>query len=156
MLSFQLSFLIQVKQVLDEIIEKLPEEFNMAEIMAKVEERTPYVIVAFQECERMNILTGEIKRSLRELDLGLKGELTITSDMEDLENALFLDQVPTVWTQRAYPSLLGLTAWFVDLLLRLRELETWSTDFAVSLANLQKSMNAAKNNVKNSIKTICF
>ncbi|KAH0560560.1 hypothetical protein KQX54_005896 [Cotesia glomerata] len=121
----------KVKQILDEIVEKLPEEFNMIDIMAKVEERTPYVIVAFQECERMNGLTGEIKRSMRELDLGLKGELTITSDMEDLENALFLDQVPPVWSQRAYPSLLGLTAWFVDLLLRLRELETWSTDFAL-------------------------
>ncbi|XP_035728185.1 dynein beta chain, ciliary-like [Vespa mandarinia] len=119
----------KVKQMLDEIIEKLPEEFNMSEIMGKVEERTPYVIVAFQECERMNYLTSEIKRSLRELDLGLKGELTITSDMEDLENALFLDQVPPVWTIRAYPSLLGLTSWFVDLLLRLRELESWSTDF---------------------------
>lgn len=51
--------------------------------------------------------------------------------MEELENALFLDQVPAVWTARAYPSLLGLTSWFVDLLLRLRELETWSTDFVV-------------------------
>ncbi|KAF4533245.1 hypothetical protein B566_EDAN005161 [Ephemera danica] len=51
---------------------KLPEEFNMTEIMGKVEEHTPYVIVAFQECERMNYLTGERKRSLRELDLGLK------------------------------------------------------------------------------------
>lgn len=58
--------------MLDEIMEKLPEEFNMVEIMGKVEERTPYVIVAFQECERMNYLTGEMKRSLRELDLGLK------------------------------------------------------------------------------------
>lgn len=62
----------KVKQVLDEILEKLPEEFNMSEIMGKVEERTPYVIVAFQECERMNYLTCEIKRSLKELDLGLK------------------------------------------------------------------------------------
>ncbi|CAG2062817.1 unnamed protein product [Timema podura] len=62
----------QVKQIIDEILEKLPEEFNMAEIMGKVEERTPYVIVAFQECERMNYLTGELKRSLKELDLGLK------------------------------------------------------------------------------------
>lgn len=121
----------KVKQMLDEIMEKLPEEFNMVEIMGKVEERTPYVIVAFQECERMNHLTTEIKRSLRELDLGLKGELTITSDMEDLENALFLDQVPLVWAGRAYPSLLGLAAWFVDLLLRIRELDTWSTDFVV-------------------------
>ncbi|XP_054276549.1 dynein beta chain, ciliary [Macrosteles quadrilineatus] len=121
----------KVKQIVDEILEKLPEEFNMTEIMGKVEERTPYVIVAFQECQRMNHLTGEMKRSLRELDLGLKGELTITSDMEDLENALFLDQVPVIWTQRAYPSLLGLTSWFADLLLRLRELETWSTDFVL-------------------------
>lgn len=62
----------KVKQILDEIIEKLPEEFSMTEIMNKVEERTPYVIVAFQECERMNYLTGEMKRSLKELDLGLK------------------------------------------------------------------------------------
>ncbi|XP_014206492.1 dynein beta chain, ciliary [Copidosoma floridanum] len=121
----------KVKQILDEILEKLPDEFNMAEITGKVEERTPYVIVAFQECERMNYLTGELKRSLRELDLGLKGELTITSDMENLETALFLDQVPASWAQRAYPSLLGLNAWFVDLLLRIRELETWSTDFVL-------------------------
>lgn len=40
--------------------------------MAKVEERTPYIVVAFQECERMNILTREIRRSLRELHLGLQ------------------------------------------------------------------------------------
>lgn len=61
-----------------------------------------------------------------------QGELTITSVMEELENALFLDQVPAIWSNRAYPSLLGLSAWFVDLLLRLRELETWATDFVVS------------------------
>lgn len=58
--------------MLDEIVDKLPPEFNVPELMAKVEDRTPYVIVAFQECERMNYLTGEMKRSLKELDLGLK------------------------------------------------------------------------------------
>ena len=63
-----------LQTILDEIVEKLPDEFNMMEIMNKVppEERTPYVIVAFQECERMNTLTNELKRSLKELDLGLK------------------------------------------------------------------------------------
>lgn len=64
----------QIKTILDEIVEKLPDEFNMVEVMGKVppEERTPYVVVAFQECERMNGLTSEIKRTLKELDLGLK------------------------------------------------------------------------------------
>lgn len=56
--------------------------------------------------------------------------------MEDLENALFLDQVPAIWSKRAYPSLLGLTSWFADLLLRLRELETWATDFVVIISYL--------------------
>lgn len=56
--------------------------------------------------------------------------------METLENALFLDQVPPIWTSRAYPSLLGLTSWFVDLTMRLRELETWSTDFVVKKNSL--------------------
>lgn len=53
-------------------MEKLPEEFNMVELMGKAEERTPYQVVALQECERMNFLTREIRRSLQELSLGLK------------------------------------------------------------------------------------
>lgn len=44
----------------------------MAELLGKAEERTPYQVVALQECERMNLLTQEIRRSLRELNLGLK------------------------------------------------------------------------------------
>ncbi|GAB1297122.1 Dynein axonemal heavy chain 17 [Apodemus speciosus] len=121
----------QVKAVLDDILEKIPETFNMAEIMAKAAEKTPYVVVAFQECERMNILTNEMRRSLKELNLGLKGELTITTDMEDLSTALFYDTVPDTWVARAYPSMMGLAAWYADLLQRIRELESWTTDFAL-------------------------
>ncbi|XP_077110730.1 dynein axonemal heavy chain 9 isoform X2 [Ranitomeya variabilis] len=124
----------KVKATLDEILEKLPEEFNIIELMAKAEERTPYIVVAFQECERMNMLTREIKRSLKELNLGLKGELTMTSDMENLQNAIFLDMVPDSWTKRAYPSMAGLAGWFVDLLSRIKELETWTGDFALPSA----------------------
>ncbi len=63
---------VQVKAILDEILEKLPEDFNMVELQARAEEKTPYVLVALQECERMNTLTCEIRRTLKELDLGLK------------------------------------------------------------------------------------
>ncbi|XP_062858858.1 dynein heavy chain 9, axonemal isoform X2 [Trichomycterus rosablanca] len=119
----------KVKAVLDEFLEKLPDEFNMVELMNKVEERSPYVVVALQECERMNMLTQEIKRSLKELNLGLKGELTMTSDMENLQNAIYLEQVPESWSKRAYASTSGLTLWFTDLLCRIRELEAWTSDF---------------------------
>ena len=121
----------KIKALVDDIMEKLPEAFNMIEIMGKVEERTPYVVVAFQECERMNWLTNEIRRSLRELDLGLKGELTITNDMENLGNSLFFDQVPPSWAKRAYASMHGLSNWYADLLLRIKELESWTSDFSL-------------------------
>ena len=62
----------KIKQKLDDILARLPEEFNLRELFAKAEEKTPYTVVALQECERMNMLTNEIRRSLKELNLGLK------------------------------------------------------------------------------------
>lgn len=62
----------KLKGIIEDILDKLPEEFSMAELMNKVEELTPFIIVAFQECERMNILCAELRKSLRELGLGLK------------------------------------------------------------------------------------
>lgn len=38
--------------------------------------------------------------------------------MEDLCTALFYDTVPDTWVARAYPSMMGLAAWYADLLLR--------------------------------------
>uniref|UniRef100_A0A803SYF4 Dynein axonemal heavy chain 11 n=1 Tax=Anolis carolinensis TaxID=28377 RepID=A0A803SYF4_ANOCA len=121
----------KVKNVLDEILEKLPEEFNMAEIMQKSALRSPYVLVCFQECERMNILIREIRRSLKQLDLGLKGELTFSPTMEALQSSLFYDLVPDAWTNLAYPSTYSLAQWFNDLLIRCRELDTWTQDLVL-------------------------
>lgn len=61
-----------MRYILDDILDRVPEPFNLQELMGKVEELTPYTIVALQECERMNRLMGEIRRSLKELELGLK------------------------------------------------------------------------------------
>ncbi|XP_055849033.1 dynein beta chain, ciliary [Episyrphus balteatus] len=118
-----------VKATLEDLLDKIPQQFNIPELMARVEDRNPFIIVAFQECERMNILMRELFRSLKELELGLKGELTISSDMENLMQSLYMDQVPESWTKLAYPSLWGLQSWFADLMMRLRELEGWVADF---------------------------
>jgi len=121
----------KVKQTLDDIMEKLPEAFNMMELSGKTEEKTPYTVVCLQECERMNALTNTIRGSLKELNLGLKGELTVTPQMEELMNSLFMDKVPGPWEAKAYPSTFGLTQWYNDLLLRIKELEIWSNDFSL-------------------------
>uniref|UniRef100_A0A3B4AB50 Dynein axonemal heavy chain 11 n=1 Tax=Periophthalmus magnuspinnatus TaxID=409849 RepID=A0A3B4AB50_9GOBI len=121
----------KVKSVIEDIIDRLPDEYNMAEIMSKTAERTPYVLVCLQECERMNHLIAEMHRSLNELELGLKGELTISSSMETLQSALFSDVVPDSWARLSYPSTKTLAHWFNDVLLSCQELDSWTQDFVL-------------------------
>ncbi|XP_033993365.1 dynein heavy chain 11, axonemal isoform X1 [Trematomus bernacchii] len=121
----------KVKTILDEVLEKLPEEYNMSDITSKTAERSPYILVCFQECERMNTLISEIRRSLKELDLGLKGELAISSEMEKLQTALFFDNVPDTWTKLAYPSTYSLAIWYNDVLQRCKELDSWTQDLSL-------------------------
>ena len=54
--------------------------------------------------------------------------------MQALGNALFFDSIPESWAKRACPSLMGLTNWFADLQLRIKDLEGWSADFQLPAA----------------------
>lgn len=103
-------------QVLDNILERLPEQFAMDDLRGRLDEPTPYAMVAIQECERMNTLLAEMRRSLLELDLGLRGDLTMSESMDKLVQALADDAVPGCWSVLAYPSLRPLGLWFADLL----------------------------------------
>jgi len=122
-----------IREALDEFREKLPEEFNMFELDGRVppEERTPYVNAAFQEVNRMNRLIAAIRSDLKDVNLGLKGELTVTPYMEGIENAIFLDAVPPKWGKILGPSTRPLGSWFVDVLERVKFLEMWTGDFAL-------------------------
>lgn len=110
-----------VKSLIDRFLEQLQGAyFVMIEINARAKEKTPYVVVCLQECERMNTLTNTIKQTLEDLDAGLKGQLNITDDMEALSNSLFLNKQPAIWVKYAYFSNKDLIGWFDDLLLRIQ------------------------------------
>jgi len=64
----------------------------------------------------MNTLTNTMKNSLTDLDMGLKGQLNITDDMDQLSDKMFLNMQPDLWVKYAYASLKSLPAWFDDLL----------------------------------------
>jgi len=117
-----------VKGLIDRFLEQLPAEFVMLDLNAKAKEKSPYVVVCLQECERMNTLTNIIKSSLEDLDAGLKGQLNITDDMEDLSNCLFLNKQPALWVKYAYFSNKDLIGWFDDLLLRIAQLTAYSEE----------------------------
>jgi len=97
----------------------------MLDLNLKAKDKTPYVVVCLQECERMNILINTIKKSLEDLDAGLAGSLNITEDMETLATSLYINQVPALWAKYAYFSLKDLLNWFDDLLLRIIQLDEY-------------------------------
>ena len=66
----------------------------------------------------MNLLLGEIRKSLEDLRLGLTGALNITDQMEILANSLTYNKVPPSWEKFAYFSRKGLALWFADLIER--------------------------------------
>eukprot|EP00698_Gefionella_okellyi_P011837 TRINITY_DN3147_c0_g1_i1.p1 TRINITY_DN3147_c0_g1~~TRINITY_DN3147_c0_g1_i1.p1 ORF type:complete len:4003 (-),score=857.71 TRINITY_DN3147_c0_g1_i1:159-12167(-) len=116
-----------VMDVLTNLMEKMPATFNLLDIQERMVDKTPYLVVMGQECDRMNLLLAEMTRSLMELKMGLEGSLNISEAMEALANAIFVDRVPSTWTVLAYPSLKSLGAWFTNLLLRVEQLQRWSS-----------------------------
>ncbi len=73
----------------------------------------------------MNVLLAEVARSLKELQLGFAGELTMSDAMESLKDTLYLDQVPETWAKRAWGSQRPLGSWLQDFTARLHQLEEW-------------------------------
>jgi len=64
-------------------------------------------------------LIDGILRSLSELDLAYKGELTMNESMEALEDCIRLDRVPPLWKKIAYPSERNLISWSENIKARI-------------------------------------
>ena len=122
----------KVKRMLDDIVEKLPEQLSNAELEDRVtmEDRTPYTNVFLQEVDRMSKLLYEMRRSLHELDMGLRGDLSMSEAMEVLMDSLFDDRVPSRWDTLAWPSLRPLGSWLANMLDRYKQLLEWTADMS--------------------------
>lgn len=115
-----------VRTIISTFLKELPPNFNLLEINLRIEEKTPYLIVALQECDKMNVLLNEMRFSLNELDQGLDGALNITDAMETLQKSLEINIIPPRWAANTNPTKKLLQEWFADLLLRIKQLEEWT------------------------------
>jgi len=76
----------------------------------------------------MNGLVFEMVRGLQELQLGFKGELTMSEVMEELANALYAEKLPTWWVKLGFASTRPLKSWRVNLQDRCSQLDDWIND----------------------------
>merc|ERR1712194_41598 len=110
----------------NELLDKFGEKnFDVEDLVRNLDEMGPYQNVFIQEMDIMNVLLAEIRRSIKELQLGFAGELTMSEAMEDLMTSLYMDRVPVSWEKRAWPSLKPLASWVKNFSDRLFQLEEW-------------------------------
>eukprot|EP01063_Lacrimia_lanifica_P013523 TRINITY_DN2016_c0_g3_i2.p1 TRINITY_DN2016_c0_g3~~TRINITY_DN2016_c0_g3_i2.p1 ORF type:complete len:4660 (+),score=2247.11 TRINITY_DN2016_c0_g3_i2:150-14129(+) len=116
-----------VRVRLEEIMGSLPETHNLADISDRLDEdRSPQAHVFYQECEMTNNLRSKMHSTLAELDLGLKGALSMSDAMNALFEAIYADRVPDVWTKVSFMSLRPLAGWFFNMQERNGQLADWT------------------------------
>jgi len=114
-------------EILEEVQEKKFPTDDVSRAMSD-EDKGPYQFVFLQECEYMNGLVYEMVRGLQELQLGFKGELTMSEVMEELANSLFTEKLPMWWVKLGFASTRPLKSWRVNLQDRCLQLEDWIND----------------------------
>merc|ERR1711871_1840877 len=120
-------------KVMEDIMTRLPNGFDepiLADRAKPILEdsahpQAPYVVVLLQECGRANVLLRQIRSTLEELGKGLNGQLSMSEAMENLSQALSINQVPgrnpfhqTSWERFAWPSKKSLSSWVAELIER--------------------------------------
>ncbi|ELK07669.1 Dynein heavy chain 6, axonemal [Pteropus alecto] len=78
-----------------------------------------------QEVDRFNSLLKLIHTSLETLDKAIAGLVVMSEEMEKVYNSFLNNQVPSLWSNTAYPSLKPLGSWVKDLILRTSFVDLW-------------------------------
>jgi dynein heavy chain len=106
---------------------KIPKPFSIDNVMRKypIDYKESMSTVLIQEVIRFNRLLSVIHSSLIEMVKALKGLVVLSEQLENACNSIFLNQVPTTWAAKAYPSLKNLSSWVIDLIARCEFLQRW-------------------------------
>jgi len=110
-----------------ELLDQAPPIFDIRAIKQKMESRSdpdPLKTVLYQELDRYNRLLSSVRGSLANISKAIQGLVAVTTELEDVMDALTKQRVPKTWG-KTYPSLKPLGSWFADLVLRCAQFEMW-------------------------------
>ncbi|KAJ7400487.1 hypothetical protein BTVI_105082 [Pitangus sulphuratus] len=116
-----------VEDLAQDILSKLPSSYDMEEVMKAypVLYEESMNTVLRQELIRFNRLTEVVRSSLINIGKAIKGQVLMSSELEDVYNSMLVGKVPSMWAAKSYPSLKPLGSYVSDLLCRLVFFQDW-------------------------------
>ncbi|KAH8863214.1 Dynein heavy chain 1, axonemal [Schistosoma japonicum] len=116
-----------VEEISRSLLTKCPQPFDLSGVVHKypVMYEQSMNTVLTQEVIRYNNLLTAIHTTLNDLIRALKGFVVMSANLEEMARSLFDNRVPTMWANKAYPSLKPLAAWIEDLIMRVKFIQEW-------------------------------
>jgi dynein heavy chain len=119
----------KVLGIVTDLLKRLPECIDYEATYASVKhDMSPFNVVLLQEIKRYNMLLNKMRKSLEDLQNGVKGIVVMTTELEDIFNAIFEGKVPNSWGT-AFSSLKPLAAWIRDLIQRIDHFNEWAKGY---------------------------
>lgn len=113
-------------QMIADLKENIPARMNLNEVKQKHrKDDSPLKIVLLQEIQRYNGLLMMLEKQLDMLEKGIKGQVVISPELEQVMNSLNESKVPDSW-RYLYFSLKPLAAWIRDLDERYGHFNGWA------------------------------
>ncbi len=118
-----------IAQLCTDLQERIPDdiEVRQQDIDNATELSQPLVTVLRQEADRYNALLTTIRAHLRDVQLGLAGLVTMSTELEEVADNLYTNRVPPTWSTTV-ASRLSLAPWVLDILARITQLVDWSNN----------------------------
>eukprot|EP00794_Sanderia_malayensis_P006876 gene6876-7651_t len=116
-----------VEELSTDILSRIPDEFNIEAVQEKypVMYQESMNTVLSQELLRFNRLINVIRVSLISLRKATKGQVVMSSELEDVFDSMLVGKVPTMWANKSYPSLKPLGSYVSDFIARLDFFQEW-------------------------------
>lgn len=117
----------KVLSLIADISKRVPEDLDYENTykLVKHDMNNPLNVVLLQEMQRYNVLLQSIRKSLSELEDGIKGIVLMSPELEEMFQFMYEGKVPKLWS-KAYYSLKPLGNWVRDLIQRIEFFNEWS------------------------------
>eukprot|EP00744_Colponema_vietnamica_P001395 GILI01002309.1.p1 GENE.GILI01002309.1~~GILI01002309.1.p1 ORF type:complete len:1648 (+),score=540.15 GILI01002309.1:478-4944(+) len=114
-----------ISSVATDIQSKIPPLFDELRIRKEMGTPSPTQVVLLQELERFNRLISALSSSLFDLKRALKGEIGMSSELDEIANSLLNGFLPGMWRRLAPQTEKNLGSWMVHFQRRFQQYEKW-------------------------------